>query len=437
MKFIYPDNLFLEIEEAWQIKSYQNEIIPPLPDRIYIEDMLNVVYHASFLTEESRRVWFRIIFVNQASLVKVERDIFDYTNIIVFQHPREFNVSELLKLAPAADPTQVLIGVYIDNISNKLIIWGLIDTGVSWWEFVREESSHGAPPPGGLTISSKSPGQINISRQGDVLLMLKYGKLFRPSREVFDVGPVATFLENGARILYEEICSKLKIGCFDSDEDDDYPKRFYVYFIKRILNRIREKFHGGTLIIIPDSINLDDTRLTDRLLIKYPCEYSKTWDCLKDELDRYRKYYDLHFRLLKQEVITKAEYEEVNYLEYLEEYCDEHTSNAAGFISALSGVDGAVLITDKLRLLGFGVEITAVSPTLKEVKVISDLKKGIGEYQNIDLFGTRHRSALRFCSSFENSIVFIVSQDGDVKVAKRVASEVILWPDINIGSLGF
>jgi DNA integrity scanning protein DisA with diadenylate cyclase activity len=74
---------------------------------------------------------------------------------------------------------------------------------------------------------------------------------------------------------------------------------------------------------------------------------------------------------------------------------------------------------------------------LTRVKVITDFKKNTGESKDIELFGTRHRSAFRFCSSFEDSIAFIVSQDGDIKVTKRVGSEVILWLNISAGSLGF
>jgi hypothetical protein len=69
--------------------------------------------------------------------------------------------------------------------------------------------------------------------------------------------------------------------------------------------------------------------------------------------------------------------------------------------------------------------------------MITEFRKGIGEFRDIEFFGTRHRSAFRFCSSLEDSVAFIVSQDGETKVAKRVGSEVILWTNIDVGALGF
>jgi hypothetical protein len=90
-------------------------------------------------------------------------------------------------------------------------------------------------------------------------------------------------------------------------------------------------------------------------------------------------------------------------------------------------------MTDEFDVLGFGAEVTAASPTLKSVRVLAD-NKGIDV--PITSFGTRHRSAFRFCSSLEGSAAFVVSQDGGVKAVKRVGCDVVLWPDINTGSMG-
>lgn len=432
----YPTNLYEDIKKNWERKRWAKEKVPQLPDKEITQNIIDVVYHASLLTEEARRLWFRVIYIDPKE-IRVDRS-FSETNRILFDSHREFTVGELIKLVPAADPTQVLIGVNKKKNSNKLQIWGLIEAGTSWWNFLRHESSHGSPPPNGLTVSSKEPGHITISRQGEVLLALKGGKLYEPSDRVLYKGPISDFLEKSSSLLHKDACKKIGSKYWDKEgHDEDYPKRFYLFFLERILNKIREMHHGGTVIIVPDYFSKEDTRRTDRITIKYPCEYNRAWNYLIDELVRDHKYYDLHFKLDKQETISNKEYDEVDHLSYMEEYTEENISNAVGFISALSGVDGAIVMTDKLRLLGFGAEIIATSLSLKKVKVITDVRKNKGEYNDIDLFGTRHRSALRFCSSFEDCIIFIVSQDGDIRVAKRVGAEVTLWSDINIGSISF
>ena len=433
--FTYPRDLYTTLQKKWNKKISWEKTPPQLPPQKILEELIDVIYHASFLTEESRRLWFRVVFIEPKNAIETRggRD----TTAILFEEPREFSVGEVIKLTPAANPTQVLIGVHTNpSHSDKLQIWGLIESGNSWWDFVRHESNHGSPPPPGFTISSKEPGQVTISREGIVLLVLKQGKLSEPSEGVLYKGPVHDFLMNGAKALYKECCEELKIKKW-SKEDNDWPLRFYTFFIERLLIKIRDLHHGGALIILPDELNVHDTRLTDRLNIKYRCEYNKSWTYLVKELIRHKQYYDLHFKFFKQTTISSAEYKAVSHLSYIEEYSEEYIANAIGFLSSLSGVDGAVVITDKLRLIGFGAEVTASSPSLKQIKIMNNVTENKREYKNIELFGTRHRSSFRFCSSFENAIVFIVSQDGDIKVTKRVDSEVVFWPDLRIDSMGF
>jgi DNA integrity scanning protein DisA with diadenylate cyclase activity len=78
--------------------------------------------------------------------------------------------------------------------------------------------------------------------------------------------------------------------------------------------------------------------------------------------------------------------------------------------------------------------VIATSPSLTEVEAVTDYHPSTSV--PIESFGTRHRSAFRFCSSLEDSASFVVSQDGGVKAIKRVGDKVNLWPDINTGFMG-
>lgn len=188
--------------------------------------------------------------------------------------------------------------------------------------------------------------------------------------------------------------------------------------------------------MIPDEIGINDTRLTDRVTIKYFCEYD-AWEPLVQNLMKHRNYFNLHFKLWDKEQIQRNEFQQHDIEESSYELTEEMIKRAAGFLSSLATVDGAVVMTNKLRLLGFGAEIIATSPSLKRIKIITDFQKNVGAYGEIEYFGTRHRSAFRFCSSFEDSVVFIVSQDGEIRIAKRVGSELLVWSNANVGSLGF
>ena len=119
--FTYPTGLYDLVRRKWNIKRWEKEVVPVIPDKEIFQNMIDTVYHASFLTEESRRMWFRVVYISPKEVEEIEKipiSIGYDKTIIKFDKPRIFDVNELLKLAPAADPTQVLIGVYNRLVAN-------------------------------------------------------------------------------------------------------------------------------------------------------------------------------------------------------------------------------------------------------------------------------------------------------------------------------
>src|SRR5205823_6182980 len=93
------------------------------------------------------------------------------------------SVQELVRLAPAAHPTQTLIGIAKDD-ADALTIWGLVDAGLSWWEFVRGERGErlsSSPPPEYFTVSSARRGSVTITRGGRVVCALYRGDIVTPA----------------------------------------------------------------------------------------------------------------------------------------------------------------------------------------------------------------------------------------------------------------
>jgi hypothetical protein len=100
-------------------------------------------------------------------------------------------------------------------------------------------------------------------------------------------------------------------------------------------------------------------------------------------------------------------------------------------IADLAGVDGAVLMTDRFRLLGFGVEVQLESE-LRDVTIAATQGRE-GRAQSIEAFGTRHRSAFRFCEAYPAAVAFVLSQDGGVRAALNVDGAIHLWTDVYVG----
>lgn len=402
-----------------------------IPSDAVLERILEVCYHASFQTEEKRRLGFRVIFAEKKDLNRDSVFPVNSYHKIVFSEPRPFSISEILRLSPALEMTQVLICVSQKTKNNpELVIWGLLDTGSSWWKFIFSESSSGMPPPKYLTISSSEPGTLSISAQGEILITLINGEILEPSWDTIQSGPLGEFFDTGSTSFYEQVASELG-GKYDvSDQDEQYPKRFYFSFFDRLLFHIRQKGHGGTVFFVPDYLSHNDSRLLDRINIKYPIDYDEMWNLMIKSVINHKHYYDLYFPMWDGKKLTKNNFQKICFLSMEREDIDEALSDGVRFISSLSGVDGAVLITDKFRVLGFGSEVTASSPSLEFVTTQTNKRIPINS------FGTRHRSAFRFCSSFEESVGFIVSSDGAVRATMRVGAQVVLWPDINKGGFG-
>jgi len=77
MSFTYPAKMYPLIRQNWKIKRWKDDFIPPLPDEEIVQKIVDVVYHASLLTEERRRIWFRVIYVSPKELKKPTSDFIE------------------------------------------------------------------------------------------------------------------------------------------------------------------------------------------------------------------------------------------------------------------------------------------------------------------------------------------------------------------------
>jgi len=406
---IYPPGLLEDLKQKWYTKSYKEEIIPSLPDDKIINKLLDVCYHASFETEETRRLKFKVAYYPHD---EIEENL-PYIKIEL-KDPKPFDKKELLRIAPAIDPKSVIIGVEWNESERILQIWGFIHIGSEWWNLIHWKSDSAFSPPNALTISSQKPGDLLISRQGNFLLFLSGGNLHQLIGDIFRTGPIAIWFHSTDIAVQYEIKEQLKKEIVDIKIPDKIFSNLFIECVKGIIFNILEQGHGGTLILVPGSDHLVEN-LQDHVKIKYRCKYE-----ILSNLSR---------SVMKNRIIRSIHPPKIfeNSL-----YDSENLSEAINFVSTLSGVDGAILLTDRLNLLGFGCELITKTSDFEFVKKASDTYGNATSDILIESFGTRHRSAFRFCSHFDNAIAFIFSQDGGVTVSKKCETGLIIWQDINI-----
>jgi hypothetical protein len=429
MHYLYPPDLVVLVKKAWAAPSrFSGQERPPLPSDDALAELLGVAYQTSLLREEGRTLAFRIIFLPRET-AKTRKDPHQKSRVAKFTEVRELSVAELRRLAPAADSVRSMICADHDPVKGW-VVWALLDIGANWWQFTRHEAGGARVPPINLTLGSPAPGELTISTNGLSLLALRGGTVYQARGSALDSGPVSAHFETGRLALYAETIRRLGTETW-SDNDDDYPKRFHDICLSRLLTSICDLSHGGTLILVPDKLSATDSRLSDRVNIKHPCDYDYAWNLMIECLEFHSRYYAAHSLLRESRTpVDPSAYKHVSFLNSRREESDEALGDCFRFIASLSSVDGALVMTDRFRILGFGAEVIAQSPTLREIRRAENPLATESTPISIESYGTRHRSAFRFCSSYEDAIAFIVSSDGGIKATKRIGADVVIWPEV-------
>jgi hypothetical protein len=85
-------------------------------------------------------------------------------------------------------------------------------------------------------------------------------------------------------------------------------------------------------------------------------------------------------------------------------------------IASLAGVDGAIVITRELQVLGFGAKIASAEiPPVHVFDATPGTRDGTPAALE-DLGGTRHQSAARFAGAHKDAVVLVFSQDRHLSV---------------------
>jgi hypothetical protein len=106
---------------------------------------------------------------------------------------------------------------------------------------------------------------------------------------------------------------------------------------------------------------------------------------------------------------------------------DEALFEVAHLIAGFAAVDGAVLLTRRFEILGFGAEIAGNLPDVRTVMRADDVEGHTRTPEATERVGTRHRSAYRLCQAIPEALAVIVSQDGGVRFACWQDDAVTYW----------
>jgi hypothetical protein len=409
------------------------------PSKDALINLFECLYFASLRTEEAEPIRIHVVYLNPSKPdpeppERILNDRWSYVPLAksVYMTPRN-----IAKIARASDPRSSSFAVYPDS-SGRLSVWGLIDQGNRYHDYVNFESESGPERPGIFEASIVGIGHLVAYVDYEKIAELRISTLVRSAADVLGGGPVRRKLESGIRDHLARIRAALPRAMREGFPDwttgigDDW-----ISSICRLLLRIQNYGHGGALLVTPD-VSMAG------LNTKYQVTYRRLRTALQDQaLHRIRESYasDLIFAEFIErdadEIPVDLYFDETINRGELEDSRSE-LEGAIWFISLLSRVDGLVLMSPSLDVRGFGVEITF----REEPKNVFGTRDHLANEERLRRlsyaqFGTRHRSMMRYCSKIPDSVGFVISQDGDVRVITQVHGRLVMWENIKLQLVDF
>jgi hypothetical protein len=153
MAHSYPHDLSDAIVRLW---TFSSSVITSggtgsLPDRKTLEYLISTCYQASIMREELRALQFRTILCGPSEFPEEHGPPHGFLRL-VFSEARAFHEHELMKLSPAAEFENSLIGIQQSD-AEGLQIWGLINSGTRWIQAFRGGSKLISPLPDALVLA--------------------------------------------------------------------------------------------------------------------------------------------------------------------------------------------------------------------------------------------------------------------------------------------
>jgi hypothetical protein len=423
----YPSDLAALVLTRWHEATAAGQIDLPPPAASTLADVLSICYQATLLREEGRPVTFR--------LSLSEPDDFAPTagppaglHRLVFMRPLPLDQHELRRLAPAVVFSRSLIGA--TAVGGEPRIWGVIHSGPQWLQSVRggRETEQTFPPV--LIVAATGPGRLLVTAGAVTLAELRNGTLSGRNVDVFEAQWLHERLSDvGGLTRAAHMGDRGRAGDSRAVIHSTFGAVLAGHVLRRIVATIRAAQHGGTLIIVPSG------RVPELLL---DGRYMRVKYGFTDEEPR-RRILTLMGHIMNDLAKDEAAGTVVGWSTYEASrspqlsQMDEALFEVAHLVADLTRVDGSVIMTDCLEVLGFGVEIAGELPEVRRVARAHDLEGVQRDWVRTDRVGTRHRSAYRLCQAVHDVLALVVSQDGALRFIRWHDDGVTYWEQVATG----
>ena len=405
----YPRDLAAALRPLWPAGA------APLPAPRLLTEFISVLYQASLLFEEGRPVECHAALATPAQLEAQPVALTDF-HFLRFAQPRAYTEQELRRLSPAVQPRGSLLTV--EAVGTKLRIWGML-FAEHVWDLAGDGPRPGpAAAPPALLVQVLGPGSLVFYHGAQRLLTLQRGRI---GGHGFLQFPMAwgdgRFFEN--HLLAGGLLGPGPLPPLQ----EELMVQFTLYMQRRALAGSRDGGHGALIVLVPTA-RVPSLLGTDNLLRpKYPIGAAgagSRYPLLVQAIVR---------RLLATGEATWAGYQQSRDAEVLA--LTARIERFAAYLTGMASVDGALVLTQQIEFVGFGVEIQASQLPLDQVYRALNVEGTELEPVAVDHGGTRHRAAYRVCLAAPDCLAIVVSQDGSVQFVHNQDGRVVFWDQLS------
>ncbi len=386
-----------------------------------IREVCDVLYTSSLLKEEGRTVRARVVIAPPEAFDTSDGPP-DGIHAVRFDVPHSLTANSIKSLSPAAGFFHSAIGIWPVK-DRGFRIWGILNTGPRWMNQV----AGGRKPVGGImphpTVHVRDPGWLLFHHGEDLVAEWRGREFHGPRIDVFESRLLRDRFAKQRFGLIENLIACCLPSSLDVEGYAELCHLISLQFVKRVVSLVRTSGHGGSLVFLPaDAEGMETaTRWIDW---KYPVSP-------EGDEPRFRTLLEAMIRRVGELAQKGTTAEEAwnlfrNSRDAELDRLEEAFFELARFFADLMQVDGAVVLDSNVRLIGFGGEIR-VDRNVLQVGHAQDLEGKVMLAWNVQSDGTRHRSVYRLCSVEPDTIGFVISQDGHVRMISNVDDSVVFW----------
>lgn len=374
----------------------------------HVKDLMETVFLASLKREEEHPVQVSVSLLDPREMEDEARH--PTTVAIRLDRRLPFSVESLAKLSAAFDHTTTALGVFpMEEDPNLLEIWGAVFSsrrGRNRFDALQLERN----PPDALSITTSRPGALLLLRGGNLIARFANGRFSEPTPTPFTSSLMGWSLLKVIKAHPEFRSLGTKYW------------RTYRDLIDRLLVESSKRGHGGTIVWLPEA---EVASTSEWFQTKYELGGSPEGGPILERMCQ------LDIKRGSGLTALEAEFSAVEARNLEESFldCKRHLVEHVELLAQLTRVDGALIITDRLRPLSFGTVLTAPVWGGKTVWGPDNETSGTDDVV-LSRYGTRHNSAVNFVGKVPSAVVFVLSQDGPIAgLTQKDPGTIYWWPD--------